>query len=124
LEELTRRLQGGPVAAEGDLVIESGLVRGRELDHLYFRGEVRRLGMASVLARFGLPGIGGSVGLKVDGGRIENATLQRLWVTGEWFDGSLQALARALLGRDTIQGQLRVKVNSLTVQGEQILSGD
>jgi len=124
LEELTQRVPGGPVPALVSLSIKEALIRDRHLVRIAFSGEVRQLEMDSLLRRLGLPTIGGRVQLTIHSGHVSGDEIQRLSAAGEWVDGSLEALTRALLGRSGVQGRLRIRVNALVIEDNRIASGD
>ncbi len=124
LEELTQRLEGGPVAAVVNLSIDDALIRERRLERIEFNGEVRQVHVDSLLSRFGLPQIGGQLQLSVYGGRVADREIEQLRMSGEWTGGSLDKLAQAYFGRGGIQGQLRVRLNSLIVENNQVVSGN
>ncbi len=124
LEELTKRLPQGPIEALLDLDIDRMVVRDRKLAGLEFGGRVRDLQVDSLLKRFGLPLMGGSMRLTVFEGLLEGKRVRRLGVTGWWNDGSVDVLCRELFGRQGVHGRLKVRLNALVVENNRVDSGN
>lgn len=124
LEEVTASLDGGPVSGLVDLTIYRAVIRGRELEHLRFSGEVRNLNVDPLLQRFGLPAIGGKVNLQVINGIATGETIKNLMAAGHWSGGSLAALSSMLLGTVTVEGQLDVRIASIVIKDNQLASGN
>lgn len=124
LEELTRRLAGGPVSARLGIEIEEAVLRGRQLKRIAFRGELRELDVDALAARMGWPEVGGTARMTVKEARITESGVERLELAGEWTGGSLDAIARAVLGRSGLHGPVRATVNSLVVENNAPIRGD
>ncbi len=124
LAELTRRVEGGAIPALVKLDVEHLLLRDRVVERVVFAGELRDLDVDALLTRFGLPELGGRARIMVHAGRWDAGRLERLNASGQWVDGSLDALTRRLLGRDGATGRLSAKVNGLVVEDDVLVGGD
>lgn len=124
LSEFTKRLVGGPIAGQLDLIIDDARIRGRELESIHFSGQVRQLQINSLAPHFQMPPIGGSIRLMINEGEAKGETIEKLTVSGEWTGGSLDTLCRTLMGRGGIRGQLRISINSLLMEHGEVVGGD
>jgi len=123
-DEFTRLMPGGVVSAVVDFKISHCLIRDRQLVSMSFDGEICELVIDSLLSRFGLPEMGGQVSLNVEHGHIENGLLQRLVASGQWQDGSLPVVSRLLLNGLSLEGKFDAKVNSLTIEENELVGGN
>lgn len=124
LDEITGRMQGGPLSGLVDLTLHRAVLRGRELEHLRFSGEVRELTVDPLLSRFGLPAIGGKVNLQVLNGLFQQDRIESLSLAGHWHGGRLAGLSEMALGAPSIDGQLDVRIASLVIKDNQLASGN
>ncbi len=124
LQEVTRRLRAGPIVGQIDLSIEQARLRGRDLESVEFNGQVRELEVNSLAPYLDLPQIGGKLRLRLHNGLVRGRSIERLTATGEWTGASLEALAQAVLHRGGIRGQLRLSINSLTIESGEIAGAD
>jgi len=124
LEEFTPRLPGGAIPALVTLDIQDALIRGRQLVKLDFTGQVRQLGIEQLLSRWSLPPIGGEVHLNVYRGLVTEAGIEDLRLDGQWSGASLDKLVTAALGRGGLHGDLNVRINSLIIEKNEIVSAN
>ncbi|MBP7933797.1 MAG: hypothetical protein KA354_04030 [Phycisphaerae bacterium] len=124
LEEFTPRLPGGAVPAVVTLDIRDALIRDRQLLRLEFTGQIRKLGIEQLLSRWSIPPIGGEGGLNVYRGLITDAGIEDLRLDGQWDGASLDKLVTATLGRGGLNGTLNVRINSLIIAKNEIVTAD
>jgi len=124
LEEWTQRLSGGPLPAIVDLTIDEAIVRDRRLERIRFSGEVRSLQADSLLARFGLPALGGELNVTVYNGQIAGEKIERLGVAGQWTGASLDALTHAVWHQHRVAGQLNARVNVFMIENNEVVTGN
>lgn len=124
LEELTGRIASGPVSAVFDLNIEEALLRGKELERMVFRGEIRQLNVQPLLSRLGLGGVGGQARLTVRDARLVGEGIEHLAFSGEWLGAAVDPLVKLALGRGGLAGRLQVRVHSLVIRDNQLAQAD
>ncbi len=114
LQELTRRLPGGPMHGTVDITLSQAVLEDGRLADLAFYGRLGRLDVGEVAAQFGQPDLTGLLDLHVHQAHFHNGQIEQLSATGR-VTGLPMAVLTQLLGYGTIDGQLDVRIRSLIV---------
>jgi hypothetical protein len=115
LEELTRRLPGGPWHGRADIDIYEATVSRRRLLSLNFDGELRDIRLGDLSTLFNQPELDGRINLCVQQARYRDDRLIHLSGFADATNVSMAAVTR-LLGHGEITGDLRVTVRSLLIE--------
>ncbi|UCG16267.1 MAG: hypothetical protein JSV19_13330 [Phycisphaerales bacterium] len=123
LEELTRRVIGGPFSGVVSVALDEASFVGRRLQSLSFRGRLDGVRIGDVIPMLNAPELQGRLSLDVGQFKYEDGHVTRFSGSGQADDLSLDAVTRAL-GYGEITGQLSLRIHSLLVVDDKLRSAD
>lgn len=124
LGEWSGAMQISPLHGRLELEIERALIRNRSLEHISFKGRIHDANLDGLLSEFGIPPAGGEARLTVYEAELSPGHIHRLGLAGQWRNGSLDALTRALLDAPGGDGKLHVTLHALIIEDNVPISGD
>jgi len=123
LEELTRRIPGGPFTGNVNVRLDRAQIVDQVLTRLVFAGEIRAIRLSDLAPLFDQPDLDGTVNLRVHQAKYVDDQLMHLSADGDASDVSLDAITR-LLKHGVITGRLHVDIDSLVVVDDRIRWAD